>query len=146
MFGDKMVNGSNFIWNYLDGNTHIKRCMARGIVNNMSLAKFILKENPHLGLSVTGIITSIKRYTEESKFEEKHAAINKIFENTKLSTSSGNVVLHVNKTEHSLSALTELFKKLNLLGEDNVNIVLDKSSFALIFDDDIYTLMKKVQK
>lgn len=137
-----MVNHTNLIWKYLDRNTDVKRDLARGIVNVRSLAKFILKENPHLDIGITGIVTAIRRYLDEKKFEEKHKALDKIFENTKLEMSFGNAILHLKKTEHSLNALTELFKKLNLLGEDTVNLVMDKSSFALTFDDDHYDLIR----
>jgi len=93
-------------------------------------------------MGMTGVITSIRRYLDEMKFEEKHTVLDKIFASTKLEMSFGNVVLHIRKTEHSLSDLTELFKKLNLFGESNVNLVMDKSSFALIFDNEHYQLIR----
>jgi len=126
-----MVNGTNVVWNYLDRNTDIKRCLAAGIVNISSLSKHILKSNPELKMCPTGAMTSIRRYIEDRGFEKKHHALQKIFENTKLEMRFGNIILHINKTPDSLDKLTGLFKKLNLFGEDNVDIVMDKSSFAI---------------
>jgi len=137
-----MVNHTSLVWKYLDRNTDIKRNISRGIVNTRSLAKHILNENPYIKISMDGIVTAIRRYIDENKFEEKNSALDKIFSDTKLEMSFGNVVLHIKKTEHSLSALTELFKKFNLIGENNVNLVMDKNSFALIFDKDNYQLIR----
>jgi len=139
----KMVNGTNFVWNYLDRNTDIKRDLARGIVNISSLSKYILRSHPKLKMCPTGVMTSIRRYIEDRGFEKKHLALQRIFENTKLEMSFGNIILHINKTPDSLEKLTGLFKKLNLFGEDNVNIVMDKSSFAIIFDNEHHALMKE---
>jgi hypothetical protein len=137
-----MVNGTNFVWNYLDRNTDIKRDIGRGIINLRSLAKFIMQENPSLGLSISGTVIAVRRYTEEKKFQTKHSAMDKIFSNTKLKMSLGKIILHINKTEHSISALMELFKKLNLVGEESVNLVMDKHSFALYFDSEYHDLIR----
>ncbi|HZX44814.1 MAG TPA: hypothetical protein VFF28_03980, partial [Candidatus Nanoarchaeia archaeon] len=93
-------------------------------------------------LQHSGVVSAVKRYIEEHKFDEKNTQLDTIFAHTKLEMNFGNVVLHIKKTEHSLSALTELFKKLNLIGEDNVNLIMDKMSFALIFDNDNYQLIR----
>lgn len=137
-----MVNGTNFVWNYLDRSTDIKRNLARGVINTRSLAQYILRENPQIDTSIRGVVTAIRRYLAERKFEEKYSALDRVFSGTKLEMNFGNVVLHIKKTEHSLSALSELFKKLNLIGEDSVNLVMDKNSFALIYDNDNYDLIR----
>lgn len=130
-----MVNGTNLVWNYLDKSSDIRRDLSRGIINVRSLAKHILKENPGLGMKSTGVISAVKRYISEQDFNISESELQKIFANTKLEMAFGNVILHINKTESSVSALSELFKKLNLIGDDNVNFVMDKASFAIIFDD-----------
>ena len=137
-----MVNGTNYVWNFLDRNTDIKRDLARDVINLHSLAHFILRQNPQMELQHSGVVSAVKRYIEEHKFDEKNTQLDTIFAHTKLEMNFGNVVLHIKKTEHSLSALTELFKKLNLIGEDNVNLIMDKMSFALIFDNDNYQLIR----
>ncbi len=137
-----MVNGTNLVWTYINRNTDIKRNLSRGIINIRSLAKYILESHPNIDITTTGIVTSIRRYLEENKFEEKNKNLSKIFSNTKMEMSFGNSILHVRKTEHTLASLNELFKKLNLLGTDNASMVMDKSSFALIYDNEQKNLIR----
>lgn len=136
-----MVNGSNFVYNYLDRHKDIRRNISRKIINTRSLAKYIHKENPELNMSTTGIITAIRRYSEGINSEKNNIKIDNIFKNTILEMGFGYRILNVLKTEYTLNLLNELLKKINLRGNSNINVVMSKSSFALYFDIEKYDLI-----
>jgi len=138
-----MANGSMLVYSYLNRNTDIKRNISRGVINIRALAKFILNENPELNLSQTGVITALRRYVEDADFDQKQKSLDKIFQNTKLEMSFGNVIMHIDKTESSINALIDLLKKLNFNGKGHLNIVMGEASFAMMFDNEVYDLVSK---
>lgn len=130
------------MWKYLDRKSELKRVMDLDVLNTTSVAKLILKEVPELKLDLSGVVSAVRRYMQENSGNTHPSSLVNVFNSARMNMNFDNTIIHVNKSEKSLHELSELFKRLQLLGADNVNFIADKNSFALIFDNDHYSVVR----
>jgi len=77
-----MTNLTQEIWNFLDSEPSIRKELGRGVVNVMALSKHIIKSK-NLKCSVDAVISSVRRYLDEKKFEKDFPKVEEIIKSAK---------------------------------------------------------------
>ena len=129
-----MANSTHEVWNFLDSEPSIKKELGRGIVNIMALAKHIMK-NKKLDCSVDAVISAIRRYVSEQKFDLKFENVEKIIKSSRISTKNKIALIAMKRDPYIIELLPKVFPMIELARGDVMRLSEGKESIKLLVDE-----------
>ena len=129
-----MANSTHEVWNFLDSEPSIKKELGRGIVNTMALAKYIMK-NKKLDCSVDAVISAIRRYVSEQKFDLKFENVEKIIKSSRISTKNKIALIAMKRDPYIIELLPKVFPMIELARGDVMRLSEGKESIKLLVDE-----------
>jgi len=134
-----MTNSTHEVWNFIDSEPSIKQELGRGIINAMALAKHIMKSKK-LDCSVDAVISAIRRYVNEEKFDLKFENVEKIIKSSRISTKNKIALIAMKRDPHIIELLPKVFPMIELTRGDVMRLSEGKESIKLLVDE------KNIQK
>ena len=129
-----MTNITHEVWDYLNSEPSIKKELKRGIVNIMALAKHIVKAKD-LKSSVDAVISAIRRYVDEEKYESKFYNVEKIIKSSRISTKNKIAVITMKRDTQIIELLPKIFPLVELSRGDVMRLSEGKVSIKLLVDE-----------
>ena len=129
-----MTNITHEVWNFLNSEPSIRKELRRGIVNTMALAKHIINKKG-LGSSVAAVISSIRRYTKEHKYEIKFHDVESIIKSSRISTKNKITVITMKRDTQIIELLPKIFPLVELSRGDVMRLSEGKESIKLLVDE-----------
>ena len=143
-----MTNATREIWDILANDVSIRKDVARGIVNNRALAKYIVK-NYRLNVSLDGAISAIRRFERDQKLLEDFKTVTEVLKGAKISTRTNMACIMVSENSHNAKYLAEFITDPYFMnneavrltkGEEHMKILISQTDlprFKKIFTDDL---------
>lgn len=129
-----MTNSTHEVWNFLDTEPSIKKELGRGIVNTMALAKYIMKSKK-LDCSVDAVISAIRRYSDEKKFDLKFDNVEQIIKSSRISTKNKIALIAMKRDPYIIELLPKVFPMIELTRGDVMRLSEGKESIKLLVDE-----------
>ena len=129
-----MTNITNGVWSFLNSEPSIKKDLSRGIINNMALAKHIIKAK-NLDGSVDAVISAIRRYITEEKYESKFQSAEKIIKSSRISTKNKIALITMKRDAQIIELLPKVFPLIELARGDVMRLSEGKESIKLLVDE-----------
>ena len=135
-----MTNITQKIWSIIQKEPAIKKDLKNNLINIRALAKHIIKKYD-LDFSLDGVITAIRRYLQEEKFEKEDNELISVFNGSNLSTKNNMVCITLKKSATMLGDLSRLlaindFNRKEtfrlIMARDNVKIMIDKENLKRV--------------
>jgi len=128
-----MKSTTKEIWKILDDNPCIRTNLGKGIVNNRSLAKFLIEEQ-NVDASMDAVISAIRRYKPEKYIDTYNKAI-KILSNATISTKSRLANVAIIKDAEVQNLLPKLFSVIYYNRGDVLRIIQADESMKILIDE-----------
>ena len=125
-----MTNLTQEIWNYLDSEPSIKKELGREIVNVMALSKYIMKAK-NLDCSVDAVISSIRRYVSEKKFDVDFEKVDEIIKSSRISTKTRIALIAMKRESKIIELLPNVFPLIELNRGDVMRLSEGKESIKV---------------
>jgi len=129
-----MTSLTQEIWNYLDSEPSIKKELGRDIVNVMALAKYIIKSR-NLSCSADAVISSIRRYVAEKKFDANFPKVEEIIRSSRISTKTRIALIAMKRDSKIIELLPNVFPLIELNRGDVMRLSEGKESIKLLVDE-----------
>ena len=129
-----MTNLTQEIWNLLDSEPSIKKELGRGIVNIMALSKYIMKAK-NLDCSIDAVISSIRRYVSEKKFDVNFPKVDEIIKSSRISTKTRIALISMKRESRIIELLPNVFPLVELNRGDVMRLSEGKESIKLLVDE-----------
>ena len=129
-----MTNLTQEIWNFLDSEPSIKKELSRGIVNVMALAKYIMKTK-NLNCSIDAVISSLRRYIAEKKFDTDFPKVEEIIKSSRISTKTRIASITMKRESRIIELLPNVFPLVELNRGDVMRLSEGKESIKLLVDE-----------
>lgn len=129
-----MANLTQEIWNFLDSEPSIRKELGRGIVNVMALSKHIMQEK-NLDCSIDAVISSVRRYSNEKKFEKNFPKVEEIIKSARISTKTKIALIAMKRETKIIELLPQVFPLIELHRGDVMRLSEGKESVKLLVDE-----------
>ena len=129
-----MTNLTQEIWNFLDSELSIKKELGRGVVNVMALSKYI-KKTKNLNCSIDAVISSIRRYVNEKKFDTNFPKVEEIIRHSRISTKTRIALIAMKRDSRIIELLPNVFPLIELNRGDVMRLSEGKESIKLLVDE-----------
>ena len=129
-----MTNLTQEIWNFLDSEPSIRKELGRGVVNVMALSKHIIKSK-NLKCSVDAVISSVRRYLDEKKFEKDFPKVEEIIKSARISTKTKIALIAMKRETKIIELLPNVFPLIELNRGDVMRLSEGKESLKLLVDE-----------
>lgn len=127
-------NVTKSVWNVINKDLSVKRDLSRGLISLRALARFIIKEY-HLNASVDAVMSAIRRYEQDDRFEAKYHEAERVIAKSKLATKSGIVNIAMGKNDEIKNILPKIFSEINFSKGDVLRISQAEQSIKVIIDE-----------
>lgn len=129
-----MTNLTQEIWNFMDSEPSIKKELGRGIINVMALAKYIMKTK-NLNCSIDAVISSLRRYIAEKKFDTNFPKVEEIIKSSRISTKTRIAAIAMKRESRIIELLPNVFPLVELNRGDVMRLSEGKESIKLLVDE-----------
>ena len=129
-----MTNLTQEIWNFLDSEPSIKKELGREVINVMALSKHIMKAK-NLECSVDAVISSVRRYISEKKFEASFTKVEDIIKASRISTKTRIALIAMKRESKIIELLPNIFPLIELSRGDVMRLSEGKESIKLLVDE-----------
>ena len=129
-----MTNLTQDIWNFIDSEPSIKKELGRGIVNVMALSKYIMQAKNMEG-SVDAVISSIRRYLAEKKFDVEFPKVEEVIKTSRISTKTRIALIAMKRENRIIELLPNVFPLIELNRGDVMRLSEGKESIKLLVDE-----------
>ena len=129
-----MTNLTQEIWNFIDSEPSIKKELERGIVNIMALSKHIIKTK-NMDCSVDAVISSLRRYVAEKKFDANFTKVEDIIKSSRISTKTRIALIAMKREIKIIELLPNVFPLSELNRGDVMRLSEGKESIKLLVDE-----------
>ena len=127
-------NISKQVWNVINKDLSIKRDLSRNLISLRALARHIIKEYS-LNTSIDAVVSAIRRYSPENKFETYYSKAENILHHSKISTKSQIVDISVEKDPEMKNLLPKLFSIINFAKGEVLRISQAEELIKIIIDE-----------
>ena len=129
-----MTNLTQEIWNFLDSEPSIKKELGRDIINVMALARYIIKTKK-LNCSVDAVISSIRRYIADKKFNVNFPKVEDVIKSSRISTKTKIALIAMKRESIIIEMLPNVFPCIELNRGDVMRLSEGKESIKLLVDE-----------
>ena len=129
-----MTNLTQEVWNFLDSEPSIKKELGREIVNVMALSKYIIKTK-NLNCSIDAVISCVRRYIAEKKFDVDFPKVEEIIKSSRISTKTRIALIKMKRESRIIELLPNIFPLIELNRGDVMRLSEGKESIKLLVDE-----------
>lgn len=128
-----MTNITQKVWNIILQEPTIKKDLRKGLINIRALAKYIIKRY-NINASLDAVITAIRRYLQEDKFEKEEQEISDTFKDANLSTKNNIVCITLNKNQEILECLAKLLTIKDFSRKETFRLTMGRNDIKIMLD------------
>lgn len=127
----KRLNINQQVRRIIDNNIAIRKLMGEGLINNLALARKILKDYS-LQCKLSAVLSAIRRYEEKLKYVDYLKEVYKLLHNAKLNAKTKLVGILVKKNQETKKRIVDLYLELN---SEEIFLIFETSTFFKVICD-----------
>ena len=121
------------VWNLLERDPSIRKCLAKGLINLSSLAKYIIKTtNTHN--SQDSILSVLRRYNEKADYAEARDDVKEILKKASIQTKEQISFIVLKSEDMTMRRINDVLNMMKFFGTDTFNVVKGDDYIVLICD------------
>ena len=130
-----MTNITQKIWELISNDITLQKNLARKLVNVRALAKYLIKQY-NLKASLDSVITAIRRYESEEKFEESSNTIEEALKGSNVSTRSKIACLTLRENSSNAKYIHALLEDKQLGKDGSIRISKGSEYLKIVINED----------
>src|SRR3989344_1976599 len=121
------------VWNLLERDPSIRKCLAKGLINLSSLAKYIIKTTKTTN-SQDSILSVLRRYNEKADYAEARDDVKEILKKASIQTKEQISFIVLKSEDMTMRRINDVLNMMKFFGTDTFNVVKGDDYIVLICD------------
>lgn len=138
-----MTNATREIWDILSNDVSIRKDIARGIINNRALAKYLIKHH-HLQISLDGAISSIRRFEKDQHVVDDFTTVKEALKGAKISTRTNITCITISENSENAKYLAQFITDPFFMNNEAVRITKGEQTMKILFSQSDLDRVKKI--